>query len=140
MEIDHLALWTQRLEELRDFYVRYFGGTSNDRYVNPAKGFESYFIAFGPAGDGGTPRGCRLELMRRTDIRERGEVPRLGLCHLAFAAASREEVLSLTERLRADGHPILGEPRTSGDGYFESVAADPDGNRVEIVYRCICGR
>ena len=28
-----------------------------------------------------------------------------------------------------------GEPRTSGDGYFESVVLDPDGNRIECVYR-----
>ena len=127
MQLAHIALWTQRLEELRDFYVRYFGGVSNDRYVNPAKGFESYFIRFGD--------GCQLELMRRTGIREQTAGPRLGLCHFAFGLGSREEVLALTERLRADGHLIAGEPRTSGDGYFESVAADPDGNLIELVYK-----
>lgn len=127
MQIGHIALWTQRLEELRDFYVRYFGGVSNELYVNPAKGFESYFIRFGD--------GCRLELMRRTDIRERAEGPGLGLCHLAFDCAGKDEVLALTERLRADGYRITGEPRTSGDGYFESVVADPDGNPVELVFK-----
>ena len=127
MQLAHIALWTQRLEELRDFYVRYFGGVSNERYVNPAKGFESYFIRFGD--------GCQLELMRRTDIREQADGHRLGLCHFAFGLGSREEVLALTERLRADGHRIAGEPRTSGDGYFESVAADPDGNLIELVYK-----
>lgn len=127
MQLAHIALWTQRLEELRDFYVRYFGGVSNERYVNPAKGFESYFIRFGD--------GCQLELMRRTDIREQAVGPRLGLCHFAFGLGSRKEVLALTERLRADGHRIAGEPRTSGDGYFESVAADPDGNLIELVYK-----
>lgn len=127
MQIGHVALWTERLEELRAFYVRYFGGLSNEKYVNPAKGFESYFVSFGG--------GCRLELMRRTDIRTRPEEPHLGLCHLAFDASGREEVLALTERLRADGYRIVGEPRTSGDGYFESVVADPDGNPVEIVFK-----
>lgn len=127
MRLDHIALWTQQLEELREFYVRYFGGVSNAKYTNPAKGFESYFIAFGD--------GCRLEIMRREDITE--PLPRLclGLCHLAFGCDSREEVLALTERLRADGYRIIGEPRTSGDGYFESVVADPDGNPVEIVFK-----
>ena len=114
MEIAHIAIWTERLEELRDFYVRYFGGVSNGKYTNPAKGFESYFVTFGG--------GCRLELMRRTDIRG----------HIAFELGSREEVLALTERLRSDNHPILGEPRITGDGYFESVAADPDGNQIEL--------
>ena len=127
MFIAHIALWTQRLDELRDFYVRYFGGVSNELYVNPAKGFESYFIRFGD--------GCQLELMRRTDIRERADGPGLGLCHFALGCTSKEEVLALTERLRADGHTIAGEPRTSGDGYFESVVADPDGNLIELVFK-----
>lgn len=127
MHLHHIALWTNRLEELRAFYLRYFGGTGGEKYVNPTKGFESYFLRFDD--------GCRLELMRRRDIAERNSAERLGLCHLAFGCGSREEVLALTERLRTEGHPIVGEPRTSGDGYFESVVEDPDGNRVEIVYK-----
>ena len=127
MKIGHIALWTTDLERLRTFYSRYFGGVSNDKYTNPAKGFESYFISFGG--------GSKLELMRRTDITDRTDGPQLGLCHMAFDCASREEVLSLTEQLRADGYRIVGEPRTSGDGYFESVVADPDGNLVEIVFK-----
>lgn len=127
MQLEHLAIWTQRLEALRAFYVRYFGGVSNEKYVNPTKGFESYFLSFG--------EGCRIELMRRTDVvTPAPEELRLGLCHLAFRCASREEVVALTERLRADGYPVLGEPRTTGDGCFESVVGDPDGNRVEIVF------
>jgi hypothetical protein len=27
---------------------------------------------------------------------------------------------------------IVGGPRRSGDGYYESVVIDPDGNRIEI--------
>lgn len=127
MQIGHIALWTTQLEQLKDFYVRYFGGVSNEKYINPAKGFESYFISFG--------NGCRLELMRRTDIRDTAPQLHLGLCHIAFDCASVEEVLTLTERLRADGHQITGEPRISGDGYFESVVSDPDGNPVEIVFK-----
>ena len=42
------------------------------------------------------------------------------------------QVRDLTERLRQDGYAVLGEPRTTGDGYYESVVADPEGNRVEI--------
>ena len=124
MRIAHIAIWTERLEELRDFYVHYFGGISNDKYTNTAKGFESYFVTFG--GE------CRLELMRRTDIQGRNSASQLGLCHLAFELDSREAVLMLTERLRRDDYRILGEPRITGDGYFESVAADPDGNQIEL--------
>ena len=37
--------------------------------------------------------------------------------------------------MRSEGYTIAGEPRTSGDGYFESVVLDPDGNRLECVYK-----
>jgi lactoylglutathione lyase len=30
------------------------------------------------------------------------------------------------------GIQVIGEPRTTGDGYYESVVLDPEGNRVEI--------
>ena len=46
MHISHIAIWTTRLEELRNFYITYFNGTSNEKYINPKKGFESYFISF----------------------------------------------------------------------------------------------
>ena len=32
-----------------------------------------------------------------------------------------------------DGYTIAGETRVSGDGYYEGVIRDPDGNIVEIV-------
>lgn len=74
--------------------------------------------------------------MSRTDVQNLPiEENRLGLTHMAFTFGSREEVLQQTERLRADGYVIAGEPRTSGDGYFESVVLDPDGNRIECVFQ-----
>ena len=128
MRIHHIAIWTFRLEEMKEFYVRYFKGTSNEKYVNPKKGFESYFIRFDCGAD--------LELMSRTDVQNTpiGE-NRLGLTHFAFALDSKEEVLELTEKLRSAGYTISGEPRTSGDGYFDSVVLDPDGSRVECVFK-----
>lgn len=128
MRLHHIAIWTFRLEELREFYVRFFGGRSNEKYTNPKKGFESYFITFDD--------GVALELMSRTDVQDTPiEENRRGLTHLAFSFPSREEVLRFTELMRGEGYTIAGEPRTSGDGYFESVVLDPDGNRIECVYR-----
>ena len=95
MKLHHIAIWTYKLEELRDFYTRYFNG-KNQKYVNSAKGFESYFIAF----DGETS----LELMMPYRCTKPAhEENRLGLTHMAFTFGSREEVLRQTERLRADG-------------------------------------
>ena len=81
MRLHHLALWSRRIELLRDFYTTYFDGRAGEKYENPTKGFESYFVT------------C------------------------------------------ADGHPVLSEPRTTGDGYYESAVGDPDGNLVELVYK-----
>lgn len=125
MKLPHVALWTTQLEELRAFYETYFGGTSGEKYVNPAKGFESYLLRFGD--------GAALEMMRSTAVRDRAEKTVTGWCHVAFDAVSRERVDALTERLRKDGYRIVSGPRMTGDGYYESVVADPDGNPVEIV-------
>ncbi|HEY5511944.1 MAG TPA: VOC family protein [Prolixibacteraceae bacterium] len=127
VKIAHIAIWTKDLEAVRDFYVRYFNGVSNDKYVNPIKKFESYFISFesGPA----------LEIMRRESLADGSHDinEHLGITHIAFTLGSKEVVISLTEKLRADGYRIVGEPRTSGDGYFESVVLDVEGNRIELL-------
>lgn len=128
MKLHHIAIWTFRLEELKEFYVRFLGGKSNEKYVNPKKGFESYFISF--------DEGPSLELMSRPDVQNTVvEENRVGLTHLAFTFPGQEEVLRFTEEMRSEGYTIAGEPRTSGDGYFESVILDPDGNRIECVTR-----
>ena len=60
MQLTHIAIWTNELERSRDFYIKYFNGKSNEKYVNPKKGFASYFVTF--------EGGASLEIMQRTDI------------------------------------------------------------------------
>lgn len=55
-----------------------------------------------------------------------------GYIHLALSAGSEAAVDALTARLKAAGYPVLDGPRRTGDGYYESVVLDPDGNRIEI--------
>jgi lactoylglutathione lyase len=126
VRIEHIAIWTGNLERLRDFYVAYFGGAPNRKYVNGSKGFESYFVTF----DGGT----RLELMRVPELAASDPegTRRAGLAHFAVSLGSRKAVTELTERLEREGHRIASAPRVTGDGYFESSVLDPDGNRIEI--------
>ncbi len=124
MKIEHVALWTRDLERSKVFYETYFGGQSNRKYTNHAKQFESYFLTFGD--------GARLELMQMPTIPEGTDHQTIGWVHIAMSVGSKAEVDALTARLRDDGYTVEGEPRTTGDGYYESVILDPDGNRIEI--------
>ncbi len=126
MRLEHVAIWTNQLEELKKFYCHYFGATSNDKYINIKKGFESYFLTFDDA--------CRLELMKSTTIKFASEQKdiRLGFIHLAISVGNQQNVDVLTEKLRTGGFQIESEPRFTGDGYYESAVLDPDGNKVEI--------
>ena len=132
--IAHVALWTrdvERLERLRAFYERHFGARAGALYRSARQpGFASYFLSFAS--------GAQLELMT---LPERAptpteppdvEAPRRGYAHLALALGSAEAVDALTARLRDDGIRVLSPPRWTGDGYYESVIADPDGNVVEL--------
>jgi lactoylglutathione lyase len=124
MTIEHVALWTDDLERSRDFYVAHFAAAAGARYHNPAKGFSSYFLRF--------ESGARLEIMHRPELVAHRVVPAIGLAHFAVSVGSEADVRAQTEKLRAAGVPVLSEPRRTGDGYFESVVSDPDGNQIEI--------
>lgn len=124
MQIEHVALWTQDLERSRQFYETYFNGKANQKYVNSTKQFESYFLTF--------ESGARLELMQRPDLENHSGEYMMGWAHIAVSIGNKDAVHALTERLRQDGYTIKSEPRTTGDGYYESVVLDPDGNHIEI--------
>ncbi len=125
MKIHHIALWVSDLEQSRKFYAAYFGGVANEKYRNPVTGLETYFLTFGD--------GARLELMSRPECTaDSRSAYGFGLTHLAFSVGSRCDVDALTARLCADGYTVAGQPRITGDGYYESVVLDPDGNRIEI--------
>lgn len=126
MELTHIAVWTNDLERLRNFYVTWFHGKSKEKYVNPRKGFASYFITF--------ENGVALEIMQRIDITD--SLPGrdyIGLSHFAFSLGTKEKVDEMIERFRKAGYRITGEPRMTGDGFYEGVFLDPDGNLIEVV-------
>lgn len=151
MTIAHLALWTRDLEAMKRFYELHFGGVSGRKYVNPLKEFESYFLSFdsgvrlelmrkggeahaGPEGGGGSPEITgSLGAPGHT-----GDAPcglsgkHAGFAHIAFSVGSEAEVDLMTERLSRSGVEVISPPRRTGDGYYESVIADPEGNTVEI--------
>jgi lactoylglutathione lyase len=127
MKIEHVAIWAKDLERLKTFYETYFSAKAGEKYFNPKKNFHSYFLSFGS--------GPRLEIMNMPGIPASSNnvyEQFSGLIHFAIDVGSRSVVDSLTERLRNDGYDVVGEPRTTGDGYYESVVLDPEGNRIEI--------
>lgn len=127
MKIEHIAIWVKDLERIRTFYETYFHATSNDKYTNHKKHFQSYFLSF--------DSGARLEIMQMPNIpNSKDDIYKqfIGFIHFAMSVGSKEKVDLLTEQLRKDGYEIIGEPRTTGDGYYESVVLDPEKNRIEI--------
>lgn len=127
MNIEHLAIWVKDIETVKSFYIKYFDMKCSEKYVNAKNNFSSYFLSFGEAA-------TRIEIMNRPDVINLGgkQSVAFGLTHFAISVGSRGKVDELTEKFRADGYEIVREPRTTGDGYYESVIEDCEGNWVEI--------
>ena len=126
MKLEHIALYVDNLEAMKAFYVRHFGATANSQYHNPRTGLQTYFLSF--------EDGARLEIMQRPgrNLRASGE-HLLGYTHISFKLGSVEKVDQLTMELQESGCTLLNGPRTTGDGYYESVLSDPEGNLIELV-------
>lgn len=126
MKIEHLAIWTENIELLRDFYIKYFNFSCGEKYVNPNKNFTSYFLFF-------DDEKTRIELMHIPNLRNSiDNIQIRGLAHFAISANGKDNVNSITANLLKDGFSIISEPRTTGDGYYESTVLDPEGNHIEI--------
>jgi lactoylglutathione lyase len=125
--IEHVALWVRDLDAVAAFYARWFEARIGERYTNPRKAFASRFLEF----DGG----ARLEIMTRADVESRGEGEQLGLAHVAIVVGDEAAVDTLAARFTAAGVALVDGPRRTGDGYYECVVRDPEGNRVEVTAR-----
>ncbi|MBP6126330.1 MAG: VOC family protein [Leptotrichiaceae bacterium] len=126
MKINHIALYTKNLEKSKEFYEKYFEAIPNKKYYNEKTGLQTYFLSF-PGNE------IRLEIMTRPELTGREDkVMNAGFIHIAFSVGSKEKVDILTKKIIKDGFECLSGPRTTGDGYYESVIVDLDGNLVEI--------
>lgn len=125
MRIEHIAMYVNNLENVKNFFVNYFNASANNGYHNRTTGFRSYFLTF--------TNGARLEIMSRPQMDDNEKtVARTGYIHLAFSVGSKEQVDALTARLQKDGYEVISGPRTTGDGYYESCIIGPEGNQIEI--------
>lgn len=123
--INHIAVHVTDLERSRVFYEKYFHAHAGQLYHNPRTGLRTYFLTFDDSA-------ARLEIMNRPGTGPQSTPMALGWNHVALSVGSEQAVDELTARLRADGLTVTSGPRTTGDGYYESVVLDPDGNQVEI--------
>lgn len=125
MRIEHVGLFVADLDKAVEFYQRFFHAEKSVKYHNEKTTFSSYFLTF--------PDGARLELGTRADLNhQRISGYPLGYMHLAFALGSKQAVDDLTAQIAAAGYEHLSGPRMTGDGYYESVVCDPEGNQIEL--------
>lgn len=124
MRIEHIAVWVSDLEKIKNFYKKYFNASPSELYHNQSTGFKSYFLSF--------EDGSRIEIMFKEGVCKSEPANTLGYAHLSISLGSKANVEKYTETLRKDGYKIVSEPRTTGDGYYESIISDPENNLIEL--------
>lgn len=126
MKIAHIALWTRQLEQQARFWVAFFDGEINEKYCSQTNpGFESFFVRIGDD--------IAIELMTKPGLTAlTADNNHTGWVHLAITVGGTENVDRLAKRA-AEQDILVSAPRTTGDGYYEAVIKDPDGNLIEIV-------
>lgn len=120
--VSHVGIYVDDLELMKEFYCSAFGAKSSSIYNNSEKKFSSCFITFSG--------GASIELMH-VDLRE-GAQKTQEWGHVAISTGSKEKVDALTDKLAKEGLTILSGPRITGDGFYESLIRDPEGNSLEI--------
>ena len=115
--IEHIAAWVSDLDRGCGFYEHWFHAASTLEYSSTKRDFRSRFLSL----DGGP----RLELMISPQEPPRHE-------HIAISVASRPAVDRLVKEMEEAGVRIVSRPRVTGDGYYEAVIEDSEGNLVEI--------
>ena len=126
MGIAHVALWTRDLGRAVAYWEGYFGAQAGPLYRSTRRpGFESRFLRVGD--------GAALELMTGPWLSNDPMLPeeRPGWAHVAVSVGSEAAVQALAERLDAAGL-LVAPPRWTGDGFYEALVRDPDGNLVEV--------
>ncbi len=125
MKIAHVALWTRDIDAQLAFWQRYFNGAAGEEYVSRNRpGFVSRFVSLAA--------GSTLEIMRvPTLLPAQAQEERVGWAHIALSLGDERQVDRLALRAQQEGI-LLSAPRWTGDGFYEAVIRDPDGNAIEI--------
>jgi lactoylglutathione lyase len=124
-QIEHIALASNNVEALRDFYLQ-LGALASLPSTDAGTGLRRWALDF---------CSVRLELFelpggREPAARQEGSSR---LVQLGFALGSADAVDELTKVLAAAGDRVLEPPHRDDElGRYESVVLDPDGNRVKL--------
>ena len=106
MKIDHIAMYVNDLEKAKNFFVRYFEGVAGSLYKNPVKA------------------------AHMTD--DHKPLDRTGYAHICFCVGSKDEVDAKCRLLKADGFPVISNPRQTGGGGYTCRVIAFEGNQIEI--------
>ena len=125
MRLAHVALWTSDLDRACAFWAEVFGAAAGSLYAIARRpGFVSRFVSL--------VDGPQIELMTGPWVKPKGDQEeRVGWAHVAISVGSEEAVRRLADRT-SDLGALVSAPRWTGDGFYEAVIQDPDGNLIEI--------
>ncbi|AGQ29675.1 Glyoxalase-like domain [Serratia liquefaciens] len=125
MKIAHVALWTRDIDAQVTFWQRYFDGVAGEQYVSRNRpGFVSRFVSLAA--------GPTLEIMSLPDLLSAEQASeRVGWAHIALSVGEESRVDQLAQRAQQEGI-LQAAPRWTGDGFYEAIIRDPDGNAIEI--------
>lgn len=122
VRVAHLGIYVDNLDTMSRFYSQFFGAVIGKKYHNPDKKFTSCFLSF--------PSGIKIELMHVTGRKADSIKNQWG--HIAVSLKGRSEVDEFIQNIKNKGIEIISAPRVTGDGYYESIISDPEGNYIEI--------
>jgi catechol 2,3-dioxygenase-like lactoylglutathione lyase family enzyme len=128
--VHHVFVNVRHLERSRDFYA----------WLMPQLGYPGTWDFEGQGASAGFLSPAGSFWLKQQDVRFMGDAfhkDRVGLCEIAFAAASRADVDALAAALVARGVTILHPPREYPEyvpGYYAVFFADPDGIKLEAVH------
>ncbi|MFW0699981.1 VOC family protein [Pantoea sp. R13S299] len=126
MKIAHVALWKRHPEAQKQFWYEMFNAQSGELYQSQNRpGFASYFLRL--------EQGATLELMTLPDLND-GQPGRevAGWAHIAIGVGDEQQVDKMAASAAETGI-LVAAPRRTGDGFYEAIIRDPDGNLIELV-------
>lgn len=125
MKIERIALYTTKIEAVKEFYSDFFDIKVGEKYFNIETSLKSYLLTF--------ENGMKLELLQKPYMNVSRPPYCKGYTHISIKLGSKEKVDELTKRITDGGFSLKIKPRVTTDGQYASCVFDPDDNEIELV-------